>query len=662
MLSKGKNRILPTILVFTGFLFFPFSIFSQKDTIQSYPEITVKGKHVKIEKHATLNEGQIDVLAPDDLGDLLQYITGITIKDYGGIGGMKTLSNRGLGGQHTQLIVDGFPLNDPQNGQINFASIQPHNIQEIKVSHLAENELLPVTALIKGSDIQIKTFDQQFSPHQLAVRSHITIGSFGQKELFTGIKKGGKNNFISFSGGLKTYEGDYPYRLFTGENEQKQVRKNNALNDYHLSLGGGFKWGKGTTRHLVKLTANTHQIDQNLPGAVILYNDLSKETLKTWNTGAGAHYQLLSQHIKLRAFVNYAHRFLHYNDPNYLNIAGFLDNQYTTHSVVSGFNFQYIWKDLTLQVGNDFGMDQLVSNRELGSPQRYTNTSMLKARYNWSYFIIEASAFSQLIFDQNNVQNHRRDYVKIHPQLSISTSDRLFKDWQLFAWYKPSSRAASFNELYFSQVGSKDLVPEESSQLDLGFRFAKTVKNFNVQIQGNIFHNRVTNKIVALPTKNLFIWSIQNVGKVDIYGGDINLMSALQMGDDWKLSFQGGVSYQVARDRSDSQSPTYNHQIAYTPKLTGNATISGSYKDIGLHLSMLYIGERYSLNENIPSNLLDPYLLLNLSASYAYRIKDNHVLKLHAGIKNITNESYNYVRYFVMPGINYFIKLSYDFN
>lgn len=662
MLLKGKNINILKITVFLGLLFFPFFAYSQKDTIQSYPEIRVKGRHVKIEKYTALSLEQIDALAPDDLGSLLQYITGITIKDYGGIGGIKTLSNRGLGGQHTQLIVDGFPINDVQNGQINFAAIQPNNIEEIKVSHQAENEPLPVSALIKGSDIQIKTFDQQFSSHLLSVRSTITVGSFGQKEVAAGIKKGGQNNFISFSGGTKTYEGDYPYRLYSGENEENQVRKNNTLNDYHLSLGGGFKWRKESTKHVIKLNANTHQIDQKLPGAVILYNDLSRETLKTWNTGVGANYQLTAKNMHLIIFTNYAHRHLHYHDPNYLNMAGFLDNKYSLHSVVGGFNYRYTWKDLIIQVGNDFGADQLNSNRELGSPQRYTNTSMLKARYNWSYFYVEASAFSQLIVDQNNMQNHRNNYVKVHPQLAVFTSDRLFKNWQFFVWYKPSSRAASFNELYFSQTGNKDLIPEESAQLDLGLRFAKTIKRFDFQIQGNVFRNRVDHKIIALPTKNLFIWSIQNIGKVDIYGGDLNLIGALGFGNDWKFHFQGGMSYQKAIDISDQESPTYKHQIAYTPKLTGNATLSGSYKQAGLNLSMLYIGKRYSLNENISSNQLDPYFILNLSASYAYNIKGQHTLKLHAGVKNITNQSYNFVRYFVMPGINYFIKLSYDFN
>lgn len=663
MKTQGVNSICTTAKIVVAMLFMPFFILGQSnDTLQKYEEVVVKVNHAKVNQHSTLSETQIDRLAPHDVGTLLQYINGITIKNYGGIGGMKTLSHRGLGGEHTQLIVDGFPVNDPQTGQINFAAIQPNNIEEVSANHQNKDELLPVSGLIKGSDVQLKTFDQQFSLSPLSVRSSLTLGSFGQKEAYLALKKGGKNNFISFSGGVGSYDGDYPYTLTTIEGEEVITRKNNALSSYHISLGSGFKWGKKKTRHLLKFSAKTNFIDQQLSGAVVLYNDLSKETMKTQNSSVGTNYTLLSKSWKLIAFGNYANRFLHYHDPNYLNIDGFIDNQYKVNSLLGGFHLQYKWKKIFFQMGSDLGYDVLESNKNLGNPTRVNHTSMGKIKYKSIYFSVEASLFSQIILDDNRSAEHRNNYYKIHPQLALFTSDRLFKDWQLFAWYKPSSRAPSFNDLYFSQIGNKSLVPEESSQINVGFNYVKNIRRFALTIQGNAFKNIVKNKIIALPTKNLFIWSIQNVGKVDIYGGDFNFIGNVKFNSDWTLHLQTGVSYQKAIDISNTDAPTYRHQIAYTPELTGNAILSASYKRLGLHLSSLYIGKRYSLNENIPSNLLDSYFTMDVSGSYAYSLNNRHTFKLHAGIKNVTNASYSFVRYFIMPGINYFIKLSYDFN
>lgn len=649
-------------VISTCFIFFmPFFLLSQKDTTV-FKEIIVKGSHLKIDEHTTLKESQIEILAPSDLGGLLQYINGVTIKNYGGIGGMKTLSHRGLGGEHTQIIIDGLPVSDPQNGQTNLANIQLNNVEEVGLSHQITDQLVPVSGLIKGSSVQLKTFDQQFSPHKFALRSSITMGSFGQKEGFIGLKKGGEKSFITLTGGYRTYEGDYPYQLNFGTEIHEVNRRNNSLEDYHVAVGAGLKWRTGITSHQLKFSGKRSAIDQELPGAVIFYNNMAQETLKTENTSAGFNYSLINSKFAFKAFAQYANRFLHYHDPTYLNSAGFLDNQYTTNSLIGGVHLRYKWKDLTFNAGNDFGYDNLESSRNLGEPKRISNTAMLKAKYDAKFFNIEASAFSQTFVDQNSEQTHRKEYHKLHPQFSLFTSDQLFKNLQLFVWYKPSSRAPSFNELYYSQVGNKTLVPEESSQFNLGTRYIKTIKSIDFQIQGNVFRNFVTDKIIALPTQNLFVWSIQNIGEVDILGGDIHLSASKQLNTNWKLSLQTGASYQKAIDVSDEHSPTYRNQITYTPALTGNAMVSVFYKKAGLHFTGLFIGERYSLNENTNGNRLAPYFVFDLSANYSFKLKTKQQLKLHAGIKNLGNTSYNFIKYFVMPGRNYFIKLSYEFN
>jgi len=661
MISLGINSRFLHVIITCSLLFMPYFLISQKDTTL-FNEVTVRGNHLKIDRHTTLNEAQIERLAPNDLGSLLQYINGITIKSYGGIGGMKTLSHRGLGGEHTQLIVDGLPVSDPQNGQTNLANIQLNNVEEVGLSHQNTDHLVPVSGLVKGSSVQLKTFDQQFSPHKFSLRSSVTMGSFGQKEGFVGLKKGGDKTFISFSGGYRTYEGDYPYQLNFGNESQQLYRRNNALEDYQVAVGAGIKWRKGTTGQQIKFFAKRNAIDQQLPGAVIFYNNMAQETLKTENNSAGLNYRLYSSKFAFKAFAQYSNRFLHYHDPTYLNTDGFLDNQYTTNSLIGGFHLRYKWEDFTFHAGNDFGYDALETTRNLGEPNRTTNTSMLKAKYYAKYFNIEASVFSQSFIDRNTSKTHRKDYHKLHPQFSFYTSDALFNDLQLFIWYKPSSRAPSFNELYYSQVGNKSLVPEESSQVNIGTRYIKTIKKVDFQIQGNIFKNLVNDKIIALPTQNLFVWSIQNIGKVDVFGGDIHLSASTQLNRNWKINFQTGASLQKAIDISDESSPTFRNKIAYTPSLTGNAMLSIFFKKAGINFTGLYIGERYSLNENTSSNRLDPYLVFDLSANYTFKLKRNQQLKLHAGVKNLGNSSYNFIKYFVMPGRNYFIKLSYEIN
>ena len=47
-----------------------------------------------------------------DMADALHRLPGITLRDYGGAGGMKTVSVRGFGAKHTGVSYDGVMLSD----------------------------------------------------------------------------------------------------------------------------------------------------------------------------------------------------------------------------------------------------------------------------------------------------------------------------------------------------------------------------------------------------------------------------------------------------------------------------------------------------------------------------------------------------------------------
>ena len=52
-----------------------------------------------------------------DIADALHRLPGITIRDYGGAGGMKTVSVRGFGAKHTGVSYDGVMLSECQSGE-----------------------------------------------------------------------------------------------------------------------------------------------------------------------------------------------------------------------------------------------------------------------------------------------------------------------------------------------------------------------------------------------------------------------------------------------------------------------------------------------------------------------------------------------------------------
>lgn len=635
--------------------------FSQEET-KEYEEVEIKEKHQKVEKYTTIDRSQMERLAPHDLGHLLQYANGVTLRDYGGLGGMKTVSIRGMGGQHTRFISNGLPVYNAQNGQTDFGLVQIDNFENLAVEQGVSQQLLPVSAIALGNTIVLQTFENTFSNQKLSVRAVSTAGSFGQREVYGGIKTGGKQHFIATSGKYRRVRGDYPYEITMGNTKMEGVRRNNAFDEYFFTLGGGFKSNGNVEkgRHKATFIGQIDGANKELPGAVILYNDLADQTLRTENQRGGGNYHFYADRLTIMAFGVYNRSFLHYHDPSFLNQQGYLDNQYINHNGNAGVTTRLNFGDFGVIGGTDMAIDRLESNRDLGSPGRLTANNLLGMDFKNDYFSVTAYGISQFFEDHNRVSAHSEKNHRFNPQISIETGDKICKDLKFYAWYKQTLRAPSFNELYYSQIGNLELDPEEAQQFNMGANWNKSWNKFKLGVGANAYYNSITNKILALPTKNLFVWSITNVGEVDVYGADFQMNPAFQFNKDWQISGIINATYQEVVDRSDENSPTYGHQIAYTPKFSGTATASIHFKNWTMHHTLFGLGERFSLNQNIPANSLSPFALWDASLEYCHTMKEKHTFRLQVGVRNMMNNHYNFIRYFVMPGRNYFIKLMYE--
>jgi outer membrane cobalamin receptor len=104
----------------------PCLLFAQEqkvDTTHIYniPEVTVTEPYqVRDVRSAvptqSLSREQMHSLNALQLSDAIKHFAGVTVKDYGGIGGLKTVSIRSLGAEHTAVSYDGVAVTDFQTG------------------------------------------------------------------------------------------------------------------------------------------------------------------------------------------------------------------------------------------------------------------------------------------------------------------------------------------------------------------------------------------------------------------------------------------------------------------------------------------------------------------------------------------------------------------
>ena len=93
---------------------------SKLDSVQHVREIIVVSKPAmrEVVPSQKLKGELLEQLNTHSVADALRYFSGIQLKDYGGVGGIKTVNIRSMGTHHLGISYDGVQLGNAQNGQI----------------------------------------------------------------------------------------------------------------------------------------------------------------------------------------------------------------------------------------------------------------------------------------------------------------------------------------------------------------------------------------------------------------------------------------------------------------------------------------------------------------------------------------------------------------
>lgn len=98
------------------------------------------------------------------VSDAVKHFAGVTVKDYGGIGGLKTVSIRSLGAQHTAVGYDGITLTDCQTGQIDIGRFSLDNVDRLSLNNgQSDNIFQPARFFASAGILNIQTLTPQFT-------------------------------------------------------------------------------------------------------------------------------------------------------------------------------------------------------------------------------------------------------------------------------------------------------------------------------------------------------------------------------------------------------------------------------------------------------------------------------------------------------------------
>ena len=663
-------------------LFFLFSCIALgqsfgQDTSKTLP-VVVANKPIRMDVSHTdiysasptfiLSQERLASLGALDIGEALRFVPGVQLKDFGGVGGLKTVSYRSLGSSHTAVLLDDNVQLNNQTGSINLSSFETFGLNGVIFSsgQPASNIALP-SAYLPANSIALSS--QLVNPptsFSFKYRQNMaTVNAFESAAIMQ-LPIGG-DGFIGAQVFSKYGSGAYDYKYPLLGDDQKHTRMNSRILNHKIRIAGGtyLKHGK------IFGTFFYNENNQQLPGAVILYNPSNDQTL--YNQDYRGDVNWMGKITKNWMFAlngfGQSNQTV-YNDPTFLNSAGFLNATYKQEAWGSGFILNRLLKAPKEKVfaGFDIKSTKLMSSEFNSDPRRLQTASVIGVKKWIKRFRIEANLAHQYIADQpTNQDSTNKSYSKLSPYLAIACLPFKNQPINVRAFYKHAFRMPSFNDLYYNYIGNSQLKPENAHITNLGISYANWFQssdneNNGLKIEATVdgYYNEVSNKIVAIPTKDLFNWSMQNIGKTEAFGVDISLMVQRVKGK-WKYGASTQQSINKTVDITDVNSPSYGHQIPYTPAY--NASYSGnvSYKGYQFDANLVYTGGRYSLNENIYSNFLNPFIDINLGVQKEFRITKSWKFAVNGKVMNLLNNNYEVIKSFPMPGRYYQLSLKITF-
>ena len=109
------------------------------DTVHRIDEVTVTARRLtnKVSSAVPVQvmTGQdISQLGIQNMADAVRRFAGANVRDYGGIGGLKTVSVRNMGAAHTAVSYDGVTVSNCQAGQIDIGRFSLDNVSLLSLS------------------------------------------------------------------------------------------------------------------------------------------------------------------------------------------------------------------------------------------------------------------------------------------------------------------------------------------------------------------------------------------------------------------------------------------------------------------------------------------------------------------------------------------------
>lgn len=652
---------------------------SRLDSLQHLDEVVVTAKPYKDIIPAQRLEGvQLERLNTHNVADALRYFSGVQIKDYGGMGGLKTIDVRNMGSQHVGVFYDGIQIGNAQNGVVDLGRFSLDDLEELSLYNGQKSDIFQSAKdFASASAIYMKARKPRFEAGKktnLLVR--YKAGSIQLINPSIRLEQQLNENLsLSLSAEYTKSDGQYKFRYRRLNQEGKvaydttATRWNSDIEAYRIEAGiyGTIHNGYWQAKLYY------YDSDRGLPGAIVKNVWQNGERQGDKNFFAQSTFvKDMTPKYKLELNGKFAYDYTHYLSRDTVLFLQEsvtkkmqFDNTYYQQdwylSMVNMYSILPVW-DVSFSV--DFQYNKLNAvMRGVGIPftfpRRYTTWAALATALNLGKWKLQANVLGTFVIEKVRHNVKAPNKSEFSPALIVGYKPFRNADLNLRAFYKRIFRLPTFNDLYYTQIGFSQLKPEFSNQFNIGGSYQKRFKKGfidRVSVQADAYYAAITDKIIAAPTGSSFRWMMTNMGKVESKGVDV---SAAVFGHIGQVKMNTNLSYSFTKAQdfttiNGKKLSSYGDQIPYTPWHSGSVIAGVEYHTWTLNYSFIYVGDRYNgAVNNIPRNYVEPWYTHDLSLQKEFRIRGRYLLKASVEVNNALNQYYDVVLNYPMPGRNF---------
>ena len=644
------NRLLfsvATILIVLGIYYPGTSSFAQtKDTIKIQQSRKLDSVIIRtpFKRSATENKrfgiGTKLVAVPQEslakmqmssLADFIQKENAAYLKEYGrGMGAY--ISVRGTSASHTTIAWNGQSLSVPTMGQTDLSHIPLYFFDAMDI-HIGGSSALYGDGSIGGS-IQLRTKPKwERGAHGDVL---ISAGSFGT--LFTGGTMRLSNNKIESRSSVlySIARNNYRFENNTKPGRPEEYLNNAAYNNYGVlqELFGKIKNGGILSFSLLYL-----DFDRQIQPSVSL-NDRPESYASIYdrNFKTSVGYNNSAKCFSYGATASYSYDHQRYKE-----------DVIAAHTFIASAEGEYKTEKFTLKGGLSGTYIKPVVHSYADSVFEERGNVYLLAKYT-PFVPVTISAGLRYTLITNST-------LPLMPSLDLRVMllNRSGHTLSARASVSRSSKVPTLNDRYW---GGEHLYlqSEKSLTAEGGLDYGWIKDSWSAEGFATLYRSEVDDWIRWLPAGQ--VWRPQNIPEVLSHGAEAGLKITKEISD-FKISLNTNYSFTniVTVTPIWPEDPAKGEQLAYQPKHSLRASLRADLDKWSLYGGVYYTGTRTTLDIY---DILPSYVLADIGLIYRFSLFGEN-FTANGVVKNITDASYQNVKFYAMPGRNWQISLQWKF-